>query len=84
MFRLADKVKTWGRYIRDMTNQRTITIAATIFVVVLATISTQSTAFAVHATAKHVSLHDKILMHVWSSLCSQLGFLFHGNSHCKG
>ncbi|MGB8935595.1 MAG: hypothetical protein WCC17_10880 [Candidatus Nitrosopolaris sp.] len=67
-----------------MTNQKTITTAATIFVVVLTTICTQSTAFAVHTTPKHVSLHDKILIHVWSSLCSQLGFLFHGNSHCRG
>jgi hypothetical protein len=70
-----------------MTNQKTITIAAAIFVAVLATVSTQSMAFAVHAgpppTPKYVSLHDQLAIHVWSSLCSQLGFLVHGNSHCR-
>ena len=67
-----------------MINQRTITIAATNFVAVLATISTESMVFAVHATPKHVSLHDQVLIHVWSSLCSQLGFVFRENSHCRG
>lgn len=69
-----------------MTNQKIITIAAVIFVAVLATVSAQSMAFAAHAgppsTPKHVSLHDQLAIHIWSSLCSQLGFLVHGNSHC--
>ena len=41
-------------------------MAVTIFVAVLTIICTHSTAFAVHATPKHVSLHDKILIHVWN------------------
>lgn len=69
-----------------MTNQKTITIAAAIFVAVLANVSTQSMAFALAGpppTPKHVSLHDQLEIHIWSSLCSQLGFLVHGNSHCR-
>jgi len=69
-----------------MTNQKTISVAAAIFVAVLATVSTQSMAFALAGpppVPKHVSVHDQLAIHIWSSLCSQLGFLVHGNSHCR-